>query len=461
MDKHIRNTDSPNSELSNAERLGYGVGSLSNKLIFGIIGAFLAIYMTNVVMLDIAAISTIIAVSKIFDGISDIVVGNIIDSTVSAFGKARVWMLRMCLPLSLSALLLFHVPQLWPDMVRYIYVFIMYNLVTTVFLTFMQVSHYSLLSLITDDPDEQGSLSSIMSFFMFAAQLLTGTFFVKMLAFFSDDAGNQNTQRGYTYSILIFCIIAVAASLITVFSTRERVTERSRENSIAKSSSLKAAGESMKALTSHRYWVILMIIHCTQSIMSQTTVMGGSYFAMYILGDMDHLSWLIGLMMLSVMAVQFINPVLMRRFGKKRVLIAGSVVILLSQIGLMIALPDIPAIKLNVLLRGCGIGLWGGAFYGLLAEVVAYTNNKTGVYAAGTASAGISATEKLGQGLGSVIVGISLGAAGFSGTLGSQPDAVISAIKYLIIWIPFFASLINALVAGCFFDLGEKQAGEE
>ena len=65
------------------ERAGYGLGSMGIALFVTLITAFLTIYLTNVAFLDVAAVSLIVAVSRVFDGISDIVIGNILDNTNS------------------------------------------------------------------------------------------------------------------------------------------------------------------------------------------------------------------------------------------------------------------------------------------------------------------------------------------------------------------------------------------
>lgn len=100
----------PDAKLGWAERIGYGTSAFGWNMINGIIGTFLTFYFTNVALLDAAVISTLIAVSKVFDGVSDLVVGNIVDRTKSKLGKARSWLLRMCIPFAVSVSLLFFVP---------------------------------------------------------------------------------------------------------------------------------------------------------------------------------------------------------------------------------------------------------------------------------------------------------------------------------------------------------------
>ena len=72
-------TNDPDAKLGWGERIGYGVGATGWNMINGIIGSFLTVYFTNVALLDAGIIATLIAVSKVFDGISDLIVGNIVD----------------------------------------------------------------------------------------------------------------------------------------------------------------------------------------------------------------------------------------------------------------------------------------------------------------------------------------------------------------------------------------------
>ena len=76
----------PNAKLSFVERFGYGVGDYAGNLVYSAISAFLLVYYTNVVGANAAAAASIIAISKIFDGISDLVMGYIIDHTHTANG---------------------------------------------------------------------------------------------------------------------------------------------------------------------------------------------------------------------------------------------------------------------------------------------------------------------------------------------------------------------------------------
>ena len=101
----------PKAHLGWSERIGYGIGNYGMTWINGIMSAFFMLYLTNVSFIDAGVAGVLIAVSKVFDGVSDLIMGGIVDRTKSRFGKARVWLVRMCIPLAISTLLLFSIPS--------------------------------------------------------------------------------------------------------------------------------------------------------------------------------------------------------------------------------------------------------------------------------------------------------------------------------------------------------------
>lgn len=167
--------DDPEQKLGWGERIGFGIASCGRGMLTAVLGSFIMIYMINVALVDAAVISVLFAVSKLLDGISDIIIGNIVDRTRSKMGKARVWLLRMCIPMAVSLVLVFFVPQTFPAALKYVYIFIIYNLVNTVFLTFMQVPYYSMVSLMTKNGSERGILGNIQQLFQSIGSIMINT----------------------------------------------------------------------------------------------------------------------------------------------------------------------------------------------------------------------------------------------------------------------------------------------
>ena len=440
-----------------AERICYAAGGIGIRLGIGAITGYFLIYLTNVALLDIAICSAIIAVSKLFDGISDIVVGNIIDNTVSNLGKARIWLLRMCLPFAVTLMLLFWVPSGLPQLLKYVYVFLIYNIVNTVMLTFMSLSHYSLVSLISGDRKEQTILSSIQALTRSIGAICGSVVFVRLLNTFTNEPGNQNTQVAYTRSIAVFCAAMLVLTLITVIGTRERVRTAPVRK---KTSLLKESAASLILLLKNRYWVTLIVCDLLIIIVLQLMATGAPYYALYILKDMNYVSQILMTNLIPTVLIMFAVPFLTEKFGKRKVFAAGLVIAILGLIGVGLTAPSITPMLLFNGLAGLGHGLHKGTVVALTADMVIYTEKTTGQFKAGTGNAGLSAAEKLGTGLASVILGSLLAIAGFNAALKVQPEAASNMISMLFIWIPVLGLVIVLAIFLLFFDLERKSDNE-
>ena len=437
------------------ERLSYACGSVGVRLVPGTISGFLLIYLTNVAMLDIAACSAIIGVSKFFDGISDIAVGSIIDRTESGLGKARVWLLRMALPLAVSAMLLFWVPPQLPQMLKYVYVFLIYNIVSTVFVTFMQISAFSMVSLISDDGKEHDLLGSIQSVARSVGAMLSSVVFVKLLGLFTDEPGNQNTQAAYSRSMAVICVLTVVMTLIMVYGTRERVRTGLRGPRERKGFFRESAA-SVGMLLKNRYWVVLIICDLLINVTLQFMATGATYYSLYVLHDMERVSLILLTALIPGIVIMLAMPSLINRLGKRKLFVVGLVVAIIGLTGFGMEAPSIKTMMAFNVLYGAGNGLVKGLSFTLIADLVTYTESITGQFSPGTGNAGISATDKLGAGLGNMIFGAALSAAGFSAALDAQPASVGTMISALFIWIPALLFIIILVIFVLFFDLERK-----
>ena len=445
----------PNGKLGWPERIGYGAGACGFNMINGIIGSFMTVYFTNVALLDAGIIATLIAISKLFDGISDLIVGNIVDRTESSFGKARVWLLRMVIPFAIATIMLFWVPTGFPAAVKYVYVFIMYNLVNTVCLTFVQVPFYSMISLMSADGEERGLLGNIQQIFQTLGNVLINTFFVTLLARFSSSIETENTQAGYTGAIICVVALMVILILITVFSTKERVHVRT-ESGKTKGDEVKPM-VAVKALLSNKYWVIMFFAMLVIFFAIIFYAIGGVYYSLYIFKDMGQYSWMANSISISQFAIMFVTPFLMAKFGKRWMYAAGMALLTLGFAGFGLFGTSKPIMIFCNVLKGCGLGISGAMAMGLVADTITYGYLKTGVNAVGMGNAGTSAAQKLGLGLGTAVFGWVMSGAGFKGEYDiqgiAQPASVETAIRFMYNWVPMVMCAVILIIFVTSFNL--------
>ena len=142
------------------EKFAYGCGEISTNIVFTIATSLLVMFYTDVAHVSAAVIGMIIAISQVFNGVSDIAAGFIIDRTRSKYGRARVWMLRMSVPYAIAAVLLITVPQIGA-MAQAIYIFITYNLMLTVVYTLFQLPFATTMTYMTRDQNERAKINII------------------------------------------------------------------------------------------------------------------------------------------------------------------------------------------------------------------------------------------------------------------------------------------------------------
>lgn len=437
--------DDPNARLAWSERIGYGAGGFAFNMINGIIGSFLTIYFTSALGLNAGIIASIFAISKLFDGISDVIVGRMVDCTKSKMGKGRAWLARMCIPFAITTLLLFFVPQNFPEMAQYVYIFLMYNIVNAVCLTGMLVPYYSMISLLTANPYERGFLGNLQQIFQTLGNVLINSTFVTLLGKFTDSTETLYTQRAFTLTMLVYCSLMVVCSFICVFSTKERVhSDEKTEEQTEGASVGRTAGtwETVKALLTNKYWVIVTLASFVVFFVIIMYAMGNVFYCQYVLYDMGKYGAVSNAISIAQFAIMFITPFFMKKFGKTAVYEAGMVVMAIGFLGFaLVGSTSMPVMILCNVLKGCGVGMAGGMALGMVADTITYGTLKSGIDTVGLGNAGVSAAQKIGLGLGTAVFGWVTAAAGYDGALDAQgirqPESVTTAVNFLYNWLPF------------------------
>ena len=130
-------------------KVGYGSGDIAGNVVYALLAAFVMIYLTDTVGLNAGIVGTLIAVSKIFDGISDVFFGALIDKTKSKMGKARPWMLYGYFGCAVCLVAIFCIPVDMGQKAQYAWFFIAYTLLNAGFYTANNIAYSALTALIT------------------------------------------------------------------------------------------------------------------------------------------------------------------------------------------------------------------------------------------------------------------------------------------------------------------------
>lgn len=431
------------------ERFSYGCGDFGCNIIYTAMSAFLMLYYTDYAGVSALAVGTIMMVSRLFDGISDIIMGVIVDRTKSRFGKARPWLLRMCVPFAVSGILLFSVPASWAPVPKLVYVFITYNLVSTVIYTAINVPYSALNALMTQDPYERSVLSIFRNLLATAGTLTINTCTLPLVEYFGDNAS------AWTKTFCVLGLLAVAAFLINFFGTKERVKPAGAEEGTIKNVPF-AVG--IKALFKNKYWIMmtgmLALFFLMYSVNGGATV----YYAKDILGDRNLVAAINGIFNIVQIAGMFFIAMLVKKYGKRNVFALGLVLDITGMLILNFSGGSMAVIVISSIIRGIGNACGGATMWAMVSDTIDYGEWKTGVRTEGLVNSACSFGYKIGNGIGSALLGLILEIGGYIGEAATQTASALVSIKVCFVWIPI-GVYIAGLIIMKFYHLDEEFTG--
>lgn len=419
------------------ERFAYGCGDFGCNIIYTAMSAFLLFYYTDYAGVSALAVGTIMMVSRLLDGISDIIMGVIVDRTKSRFGKARPWILRMCIPFAVSGVLLFSVPTGWAQTPKLVYVFITYNLVSTIIYTAINVPYSALNALMTQDPYERSVLSIFRNLLATAGTLIINTFTLPLVEKFGNDAS------AWTKTFCVFGLLAVAAFLCNFFGTKERVKPASAENGVAEDVSF---AQGIKALFQNKYWIMMTAMLALFFLMY--SVNGGAtvYYAKDILGDRNLVSTINGIFNIAQICGMFFVAMLVKRYGKRNVFTTGLVLDIIGMLVLNFSGGMMSMIVVSSVIRGIGNACGGATMWAMVSDTIDYGEWKTGYRTEGLVNSACSFGYKIGNGIGSALLGVILELGGYIGDAAMQTESALVSIQVCFVWIPIAVYMIGIII---------------
>lgn len=431
-------------KISFWERFSYGCGDLGCNIIYSAMSAFLLYYYTDYIKVSALAVGTVMLVSKLFDGVVDLAMGVIVDRTKSRFGKCRSWILRMTIPFALAAVLLFSVPAGLGESGKIIYIFITYNLVSSVIYTAINVPYATLNALITQDQYQRSILSIFRMTMATVGTLIITNLTLPLVKLFGDNAS------AWTKTFLVFGILSIIVFMITFTGTKERVkpSENTHQEKIP-------FHTGVKYLFKNKYWIMitvtLVLIFINYSLNSGAAV----YYAKVVLRDPN----MIGPMNLIASVVQiaamFFTAIIIKRTGKRNMLIIGSVIYGLGFVMFGFTGTSYVGIMTASALKGIGNAGISSCMFAIVSDTIEYGEWKTGYRTEGLVNSASSFGFKVGNGLGSAMIGWILAFGGYSENAVTQSASALMSINAIFIYIPAVVVVLQIFVMS-FYHLDKE-----
>lgn len=424
-----------NRSLHMKERIGYGVGDFANNMMYTPVNSFFTYFLTNVAGLGAGVVGTILLVSRLLDGVSDLIVGSLMEKIHSKHGKARPWLLWWCIPFAVSLVLMFTAPD-FGTTGKIIYAFLTYNLAVTVVYTAINLPFGSLAALMTKNQIERGYLNISKMVFAFGGGMVVNAATLPLVKYFGNDSS------AWQKTFLIYGVVAIIFFLIVFFTTKEAVTEEAKK---AGSEEKVNIPQALKSLIKNKYWMILLAIFFLNSVVN-AFIGVNVYYAQYIMNDDSLVGNLSIFQNIASFAAFAICTGIIRKIGKQKIAISGVAISFIGYAMVLLNPTSYAVLYIAAIIKGVGNAALSGVMYGMLADTVEYNDWKSGIRAEGLVFSANSIGQKIGSGIGSAVLGWVLAAFGFVSSSATQPASAISGIRVIFLYVPLVVFAIMFII---------------
>ncbi len=302
---------------------GYLLGPCGALLLNAVLATYLNVYYTDVLKLTSVWGGVFLMlfpiISKVIDAITNVVMGQIIERTRTAQGKARPWLLLSAPLMAVTGVLLFAVPQA-SETVQVIWVMLSYNLFYSFAYTIYNMSHYLMVPLSTRNIKDRGGLSVFNNI---ASVMISGIIVALIFPMVVMPMLGAN-KSAWLALMSALSVLALPLTLVEYYFTKERITEEGA----ADAGEPISMREQMRAVFKDRSWLIFMGFFLLYSFGSQLKNLALVYYCNYVLGSYNDgitqmLVSVIGGVPMGV-GIFAVWP-LAKKFGKRNVTMAGFV----------------------------------------------------------------------------------------------------------------------------------------
>ena len=447
------------------EKIGYGFGDMSSSMFWKLFSYFLPFFYSNVFGLSLADAGVLMLVTRIWDAVSDPMMGIIADRTKTRWGKYRPYLLFFALPFAICGVLLFTTPENG----KTLWAYVTYILMMTVY-TGINVPYGAMLNTMTADSDEKSVLSSYRMFFAYGGSFIALFAWEPLCNMFdkarvvtdgaSGLAAISTAPAAWSKAMMVIAAFCCVLFILCFLMTKEHV----------KSESTVSVGQDLKLLLRNKPWWLLIGAALASNLFN--TVRGTTtayFFSDYILKTVDmapQWAFLVSAgIFLSVGEIANMVGVVLavpmsKHLGKK----STYIISMAALIGLSIAFFFLPATAGGYfamfafqIIISTFTGVISPLVWSMYADAADYSELKDGTASTGLIFSSASMAQKFGGAVGGAAVMWLLAAFGYDTTAGVvQTETAILGLRVLMSWIPALVAAL-AIVVVWFYPLTKQK----
>ena len=430
--------------LSRRTKFLYGIGDIGFSLTSTIVGAYFAIFLTDVVGISAGMAATAIFIGRSWDYINDPLIGHISDRTRTRWGRRRPFLLFGWLPFALTFAMLWWHPPLDNQVALVIYyagAYLLYEAAAT----FAYMPYFALTPELTADYDERTSLTSYRMFFSILASLIAFTLPLVLVGRFIPENASRVLTMGF-----LFGLGGALPLLLTFFGTRERQAYREQEQP--------KMIESLRAALKNRPFVFGMAIFLLTWVAVSLLEFILLFFIKYGVQRESQSDVIMGTIFVVAMFALPLWEWASRHLNKRLAYIAGIAFWAVVQIVLVTlnASTSMTVILLLCGLAGIGVAAAHVIPWSILPDAIEWDELKTGKRHEGMFYSLITLMRKIATSIALPLALLLLEATGYVPNAVQQPSSALRGIRILAGPIPA-ALLCAGIVFAIFYPLGREE----
>ena len=430
--------------LSWRAKLLYGSGDTGFSLTSTIVGAYFAIFLTDVVGIAPGVAAAAIFIGRTWDYFNDPFIGYLSDRTRTRWGRRRPFLLFGALPFAAVFAMLWWRPPFSSPVALAIYYAVAYLLYDTG-ATFVYMPYFALTPELSADYDERTSLTSYRMFFSIAASFLAFTVPLAIVGSFRPENASRVWLMGGLFGL------ASALPLLGVFlGTRERGEYSTQEQPKALAS--------LRAAVKNRPFRLSLLIYLFTWMSMDLMQMIILYFVKHAIGREGESDLLMGTIFGAAILSLPLWNFAARRWNKRVAYAVGVAFWAAMQMVIMTFVPATPlAVVIAVCaLAGVGVGAAHVLPWSILPDAVEYDEWKTGTRHEGTFYSLVTLAQKVASSAAVPLALLLLQVSGYAASAEVQPASAVRAIRIITGPIPLVLLCLGILCAAL-YPIGREE----
>lgn len=422
------------------QRLGYGIADLSCNLVWQMISLYLMFFYTDIMGLPAYYAGLMFLVTRLVDGVADVLMGLVIDNTYTRWGRCRPYLLIGAVPFGLLCVMAFYVPdfgltgKLWYAFLTYLCLSFLYTLVNIPFC--------AMLPFITNDSRERTTLSAVRIVMGSLGSTIVAVATLPLV----HSLGNGNQQSGFLYTAMIFGGIAIFFLLLSFANVKESINVHNERMTLSRA---------WTSLRHNRPWFVFAvnIFLMWGAFFFQTGAL--VYFFNYYVGDPNITAIAAGISTFVPLLGTLTVPFMAARMKKRHVYLLSCAINLAGMIVMIFSGSAITGLLAGATILSIGAGQRTAIYFSMQADPVDYGEWKTGINTAGILTSINGFLGKVAMAGAGAISGILLSAGGYVANHAQNPQALL-AIKACYLYIPAALILCSMFWIGCYYRLDDN-----